>query len=107
MASSPKPAPWSVYLLRCRDGSLYCGITNDIPRRVAEHNAGKGAKYVVPSRRPALCVWKRRMRDRSQALGLEYWVKQQSVELKVSLVEKRLGLRASRDGSWKAVRRKL
>lgn len=36
---------WSVYMLRCADGSLYTGITTDIERRVSEHNSGKGSKY--------------------------------------------------------------
>lgn len=37
--------PWYVYILRCGDGTLYTGITDDIPRRLAAHRAGKGAKY--------------------------------------------------------------
>ena len=36
---------WWVYILECRDGTLYTGCTDDIPRRLAMHNAGKGAKY--------------------------------------------------------------
>jgi hypothetical protein len=36
---------WNVYLVKCADNSLYCGITNDITSRIAKHNAGKGAKY--------------------------------------------------------------
>ena len=36
---------WFVYLLRCGDGSLYCGITDDVSRRLEAHAAGKGAKY--------------------------------------------------------------
>jgi len=42
---------WVVYLVRCSDHSLYCGISNDIDNRVTEHNSGKGAKY-TRSRRP-------------------------------------------------------
>jgi putative endonuclease len=105
MPSIPTPSRWFVYLLRCRDGSLYCGITRDIPRRVAQHNAGTGAKYVVPSRRPVACVWKRRAVDQSQALSLEYWVKQQTVVIKESLIEKRTAIRADKDGAWKRVGR--
>ena len=41
-----KPAKtWVLYALRCKDNSLYCGITNDLARRIAQHNAGKGARY--------------------------------------------------------------
>ncbi len=36
---------WWVYVLECRDGTLYTGCTDDIPRRLAAHNAGRGAKY--------------------------------------------------------------
>jgi putative endonuclease len=104
LPASKRPS-WFVYLLRCRDGSLYCGITTDIPRRVSQHNSGTGAKYVVPARRPAECVWKRRMRDQSQALGLEYWIKQLPVEAKGRLVEKRVGVRPDKSGAWKFARR--
>jgi putative endonuclease len=44
------PAAW-VYLLRCRDGSLYCGWTNDLERRLARHEAGTASRYTA-SRRP-------------------------------------------------------
>jgi len=44
---------WQVYLVRCADDSLYCGITNDITGRIEKHNAGKGAKY-TQSRLPVL-----------------------------------------------------
>ena len=44
---------WWVYILECRDGTLYTGCTDDIPRRLAMHNAGKGAKY-TPDRAAAL-----------------------------------------------------
>lgn len=44
------PAAW-VYLLRCRDGSLYCGWTNDLPRRLRRHEAGTASRYTA-SRRP-------------------------------------------------------
>ena len=36
---------WVLYVLKCNDGTLYCGITNDLARRLAQHNAGKGARY--------------------------------------------------------------
>jgi putative endonuclease len=95
---------WFVYLLRCRDGSLYCGITNSVTRRVAQHNAGSGARYIVPARRPAICVWKRRVRDRPEALRLEYWLKRRDAGAKAALSEKRATLRRQRDGGWKISR---
>ena len=48
---------WWVYLLRCGDGTLYTGITDDLDRRLAAHNAGRGAKY-TRSRRPVTLVWR-------------------------------------------------
>ncbi len=38
---------WTVYILRCSDGTLYTGITNDLERRMSEHEAGQGAKYTM------------------------------------------------------------
>jgi putative endonuclease len=61
---------WFVYLLRCRDGTFYTGVTTDIDRRIAEHNglaAGeKGAKY-TKSRRPVVVVYQESVENRSAA----------------------------------------
>jgi putative endonuclease len=96
---------WFVYLLRCRDDSLYCGITTALARRVAEHNCGKGAKYVVPSRRPVACVWKRRAGGASEALRLEAWIKRRPVAIKRDLAEGRIALRRRKDGGWGIIRK--
>jgi putative endonuclease len=64
-----------VYVLLCADGSLYTGCTNDLERRVAAHNAGKGARY-TRARRPVSVAWSRRVKDRSRALSLEARLKQ-------------------------------
>ena len=45
LTSRPSRSRWLVYLLRCSDGSLYCGITNDLPKRLKAHAAGKASKY--------------------------------------------------------------
>ena len=66
---------WVVYLVRCSDKSLYCGITNNLKNRLAEHNSGKGAKY-TRSRRPVTLVGTSSEMTRSDALKLEYRVKQ-------------------------------
>lgn len=63
-----------VYLLRCGDGSLYCGSTNDLGARIAAHNAGKGAKY-TRSRLPVTLAYFERAADKSAALKREYAVK--------------------------------
>jgi len=66
---------WVVYLIRCSDGSLYCGITNNLKNRLATHNSGKGAKY-TRSRRPVELVVASFKMTKSDALKLEYRVKQ-------------------------------
>ncbi len=78
---------WYVYMVRCRDGSLYTGATNDVEKRVEAHNAGKGARYTRP-RRPVLLVWARRLRDKSNALSLEARLKQLTRAEKTQLVER-------------------
>ncbi|HEX9486597.1 MAG TPA: GIY-YIG nuclease family protein [Gemmatimonadales bacterium] len=61
---------WTVYMLRCRDGSLYTGITNDLPKRLARHNAGTASAY-TRARRPLRLVFQERQPDRSTALRRE------------------------------------
>ena len=65
---------WFVYLVRCGDGTLYCGVTNDLAKRIAAHNSGKGARY-TRSRRPVVLVWTKRCRSKSGALKAEYATK--------------------------------
>ncbi|WP_243368523.1 GIY-YIG nuclease family protein [Fundidesulfovibrio soli] len=67
---------WAVYLLRCSDGTLYCGVTRDVERRLAEHNGLRagGAKYTM-SRRPVELVAAVPASDRAEALRLELRVK--------------------------------
>jgi putative endonuclease len=76
---------WQVYLLRCRDGTLYAGATNDLPVRLARHAAGKGARY-TRSRLPVELVWKVRAGDRGGALRREAAVKKLSRAEKLALV---------------------
>lgn len=63
-----------VYILRCADGTLYTGITDDVARRVAAHNSGKGAKY-TRGRGPVEVVYREACPDRSAALRREIAVK--------------------------------
>jgi len=66
---------WSVYLLRCADGSLYTGIATDVSRRLAEHaESDKGAKY-LRGRGPLELVFHQKIGDRSLALRVEHRVK--------------------------------
>lgn len=91
---------WNVYLLKCRDDSLYCGIATSVVRRVAEHNAGKGAKYVVAARRPVVCVWTRRVTGHGEALRLEYWLKQLPAAQKRLIADGVMTVRRAQDG-WR------
>jgi putative endonuclease len=62
---------WFVYIVRCKDRSLYTGITTDVNRRVKEHNTSKrGARY-TRSRRPVKLVWKSLATDRQTAMLAE------------------------------------
>ncbi|MBW2176669.1 MAG: GIY-YIG nuclease family protein [Deltaproteobacteria bacterium] len=73
---------WNVYLVRCSDNSLYCGITNHLAKRLAAHNSGKGAKY-TRSRRPVVLVVVSRSMTKSEALKLEYRIKQVAAGKKI------------------------
>ena len=82
-------ASYYVYLLRCGDDSLYCGITNDVAARIAAHAAGKGARY-TRGRGPLELVLARRCRDKSSALRLEHAIKQLDRPAKLALDATRL-----------------
>lgn len=76
---------WSVYLLRCGDGSLYTGIATDVLRRIAEHEAGeKGAKY-LRGRGPLELVYQQEIGDRSLASKIEHRVRKLPKGLKEDL----------------------
>lgn len=65
---------WYVYMLRCRDDSLYTGYTDDVERRLAVHRSGKGAKY-TRSRLPVELVYREELPDKSAALRREAAIK--------------------------------
>lgn len=73
---------WKVYLLRCADNSLYCGITNDLSGRIEKHNTGKGAKY-TQSRLPVALAAVSRGMSKSAALRLEGSIKRQPAGKKI------------------------
>ena len=77
---------WTVYLVRCADDSLYCGITNDLEARLAAHSAGKGAKY-TRRRGPVTLVFTKKCRSKSLALRIEYAIKQLDRDEKLALIE--------------------
>ncbi|HEY6781532.1 MAG TPA: GIY-YIG nuclease family protein [Thermoleophilaceae bacterium] len=74
-----------VYLLRCRDDSLYCGWTSDLPRRFAEHAAGRASRY-TRSRLPVELIWSTTLGSRSEAMREEARIKRLSRTEKLRLV---------------------
>lgn len=74
-----------VYLLRCRDGTLYTGYTDDPERRLRVHNAGKGAKY-TRSRLPVELVYQEQCPDKSAALRREWEIKGMRRAEKLALI---------------------
>ena len=89
---------YSVYMLRCRDGSLYTGSTPDIDARTAKHNRGEGARY-TRARLPVECVYREKCADKSSALRRES-------AIKALPREKKLSLAAEYAAAYPAVQRK-
>jgi putative endonuclease len=91
---------WVVYLVRCAGNSLYCGITNNLSDRLMEHNSGKGAKY-TRSRRPVELLGVSPEMTKSDALKLEYKIKQLPPEKKLfQLTEKENVRTIKQDLKW-------
>lgn len=74
-----------VYVLRCKDGTLYTGWTNDLEKRLAAHNAGQGAKY-TRGRGPVTLVWRQGFATRGEALAREAALKKLTRAQKEALV---------------------
>jgi putative endonuclease len=74
-----------VYILCCRDGSLYTGAAKDVARRLEQHRAGSASKY-TRSRRPVSIAWSRRVRTWRRALQLERRIKRLTRAEKLALV---------------------
>ncbi|MFC6719693.1 GIY-YIG nuclease family protein [Natrialbaceae archaeon GCM10025810] len=82
-----------VYVIECADGTLYTGYTTDLDRRIAEHNAGDGAKY-TRGRTPVRLRYRERYDSKSEAMSREYEIKQLTRAEK----ERLIGLGRDRDG---------
>ena len=85
------PAPvyreqWFVYLVECKDTSLYCGMSNNVIKRIATHNKGRGAKYTM-RRLPVKLVWlSNPFPTRSKAMSEEWRIKHLSKREKLELI---------------------
>ena len=76
---------WYLYILRCGDGTLYTGITTDVPKRLEQHRTGKGAKY-TRGRSPLDLVYQEECGSHSEALKRELAVKKLTREQKEVLI---------------------
>lgn len=77
---------YAVYMLRCSDGTLYTGTTNNLEKRLREHNTTKtGARY-TKSRRPVKLVYSEKLRSKNAALRREYAIKQLPRKEKLALI---------------------
>jgi len=77
---------WQVYLLRCSDNSLYCGVTNNLEQRLLKHNQGIASKY-TRSRLPVELVAVRKGLTKSNAFKIEYQIKKLPAGKKISALE--------------------
>lgn len=78
---------WYLYILRCKDNTLYTGITTDVEKRLESHRSGKGAKY-TRGRGPLELVYREACGNHSDALKREYQIKQLSRQEKQSIIER-------------------
>ncbi len=74
------------YILKCRDGTLYTGWTNNLEKRIAAHNSGKGAKY-TRTRKPVRLVYYEIFEEKEEAMKREYAIKHMSRKEKEKLIE--------------------
>lgn len=77
---------WTLYILECADGTLYTGITNNLPARIAAHEAGTGAKY-TRGRGPFTLAYSEECEDRAQASRREMEIKRMSRTEKMVLMD--------------------
>lgn len=76
------------YIVRCSDGTLYTGWTNDLEKRMKSHNEGSGAKY-TRNRRPVELVYYEQFETKEEAMRREYAIKQLSRLQKIKLIEEK------------------
>ncbi len=82
----PISRTWHLYIIQCRDGTLYTGITNDLKRRICDHNRGRGCRY-TKYRWPVLLVYAEKFPDRSSALKREAQIQGWSRKEKEALIQ--------------------
>jgi putative endonuclease len=83
---NPDPQ-WYVYIVRCSDGTLYAGITNNLEKRIEKHNSEKGGAKYTRSRQPVKLVYVEQVENRSSAAKREYAIKKLPTAKKAELIE--------------------
>ena len=78
------------YVVRCSDGSLYTGWTNDLEKRILAHNEGKGAKY-TKTRRPVELIYYEEFPTREEAMSREWKIKHMSRKQKLKMIRAGMG----------------
>ncbi len=78
---------WCVYIVSCSDGTLYTGITNQLERRIGEHNSENGGAKYTRNRQPVRLVFVEKVESRSQATRCEYQIKRMTVSDKRKLID--------------------
>ena len=76
------------YILRCSDGSLYTGWTNNLEKRISAHNVGRGAKYTKP-RRPVVLAYYEEFQTKEEAMRREWEIKHMTREEKMQMIHTR------------------
>ena len=74
------------YIVECKDGTLYTGWTNNLEKRIADHNSGKGAKY-TRARKPVTLVYYETFEAKEEAMKREWEIKRLSRKEKLSMIE--------------------
>lgn len=77
---------WSVYIIQCADNTLYTGISNNIDKRIATHNSGKGAKY-TRGRTPVKLVYQEKLTNKAVASQREAEIKKLTRQEKLNLID--------------------
>ncbi|MGE5370938.1 MAG: GIY-YIG nuclease family protein [Solirubrobacterales bacterium] len=78
--------PYIVYIVRCSDGTLYTGVTNDLDDRIRKHNQGRGARY-TRGRAPVTLLYTESVPGKSEALKREYEIKRLPRSQKLALIQ--------------------
>lgn len=86
--SSGASSQWYVYIVKCADNTLYTGITNNIDKRIEQHNSSDGGAKYTRARRPVKCIYKEVQANRSEATKREMAIKKLSRGDKLKLIRR-------------------